>query len=487
MNFDFRIVVAVGSIVLMLASVPALTRHSANVTPAKPATEAVAQIDAVIEPAPARESHAEKSASDVASQRATVAGAAALPAQPPVATIAPRAAQQPVPTLVSVPLPKARPPGAVQVIAATSNPPTAVAVRVPIPKARPQNIAAIQLAPAAKAAINPLVQAPLPKARPQAIARVAEPPAVPAAPSSPAPAAAVVTELPSPKDPEKEAAAEESAPAPESTTQSNTAAASDVPAASDGDRANASVDFAANTDRMAIPGIGEAAPRVAEFRPPMPRIRPANIDRLVLVAEMRKYLGTNPTNRHALWCAAFMNMVLNKLGYKGTQSDAARSFVDYGRKIPGPKVGAIAVLTRGPNGGHVGVVSGVDKHGNPIIVSGNHGHRVGIGTYPRARVLAYVLPTPREFKRAAARFTDHTRSSQLKSQPHTSQATTTQFAARSTPSQGEGDALPITELLAAIAAEHSEGRPGSASLRSRASHGKPVTELLTKFLSRTKS
>jgi uncharacterized protein (TIGR02594 family) len=482
MNFDFRIVVAAGSIVLMLASVPALTRHSANVTPAMPAAEAVAQIDAVVEPAPARAPQTEKIASDVAPRRETVAAATTSPAQPPVATIAPRPAQPPVSAarLVSVPLPKTRPTGAAQIAAA--NLPTAI-VHAPIPKARPQIIATLAPAPAVKAAIKPLVQTPLPKARPQALARVAAPAVVPAAPSSPAPAAAVVTELPSSKDQEKEGVAEQNAPVSEATAETKTETASEATAVSNGELATAT----ANSDPMTIPAIVPVAPVVAEFRPPMPRVRPANIDRLVLVAEMRKYMGTNPTNRRALWCAAFMNMVLNKLGYKGTQSDAARSFVDYGRKIPGPKVGAIAVLTRGPNGGHVGVVSGVDKHGNPILVSGNHGHRVGVGTYPRSRVLAYVLPTPREFKRAAARFTDHTRSSQLKSQPHTSQATTTQLAARSTPSQGEGDALPITELLAAIAAEQTEGRPGSASLRSRASHGKPITELLTKFLSRTKS
>src|SRR5690349_9595206 len=44
----------------------------------------------------------------------------------------------------------------------------------------------------------------------------------------------------------------------------------------------------------------------------------------VLVAEARKYMGTNPTERKRLWCATFMNFVLAKLGYAGTNSDAAR-------------------------------------------------------------------------------------------------------------------------------------------------------------------
>jgi uncharacterized protein (TIGR02594 family) len=112
-----------------------------------------------------------------------------------------------------------------------------------------------------------------------------------------------------------------------------------------------------------------------------------------LVTEARKYMGTNPTDRTRLWCATFMNMVLAKTGYKGTNSDAAKSFAQYGRRISEPKVGAIAVLTRGKKGGHVGVVSGVDANGNPIIISGNHNKRVGESVYPRSRVIAYVMPS----------------------------------------------------------------------------------------------
>jgi uncharacterized protein (TIGR02594 family) len=110
------------------------------------------------------------------------------------------------------------------------------------------------------------------------------------------------------------------------------------------------------------------------------------------VSEARRWIGTNPTDRNSLWCARFMNFVLERSGYQGTGSDAAKSFASYGRRISGPQVGAIAVMTRGKNGGHVGIVSGIDASGNPIIISGNHGHRVGEGVYPRGRVYAYVIP-----------------------------------------------------------------------------------------------
>ena len=110
-----------------------------------------------------------------------------------------------------------------------------------------------------------------------------------------------------------------------------------------------------------------------------------------LVAEARRWIGTNPTGRSSLWCARFMNFVLQRSGYKGTSSDLARSFASYGHRISGPQVGAIAVIGR-RGGGHVGVVSGIDSRGNPIIISGNHSHRVGEGVYPRGRVYAYVMP-----------------------------------------------------------------------------------------------
>jgi len=94
-----------------------------------------------------------------------------------------------------------------------------------------------------------------------------------------------------------------------------------------------------------------------------------------------------------LWCADFMNFVLRRAGGKGTQSRAARSFLKYGTKLDGPRVGAIAIMYRkGPNNGHVGVVRGTDGQGNPIIVSGNHGNTVRQAVYPKGRVLAYVMP-----------------------------------------------------------------------------------------------
>lgn len=175
-----------------------------------------------------------------------------------------------------------------------------------------------------------------------------------------------------------------------------------------------------------------------------------------LVTEARKYIGTNPTAMQRRWCARFLNLVLNKTGYRGTGSDAARSFASYGRRISEPRIGAIAVLSRGKNQnlGHVGIVTGVDPNGNPVIISGNHGRRVAESTYPRGRVIAYVMPAD--------------------GPPMTQIA-----AASGAPQTGadlSGLPAPIAELLAAINSEAS-ARPAARAPALRPAPPQPTVQL----------
>jgi uncharacterized protein (TIGR02594 family) len=111
-----------------------------------------------------------------------------------------------------------------------------------------------------------------------------------------------------------------------------------------------------------------------------------------IVSEARRYLGGNPTSRGSLWCARFMNLVLQRTGYRGTGSDMAASFAHYGQRVSGPEVGAIAVMGR-RGGGHVGIITGIDASGNPIMISGNNGNRVREAPISRGRIYAYVMPT----------------------------------------------------------------------------------------------
>jgi uncharacterized protein (TIGR02594 family) len=114
-----------------------------------------------------------------------------------------------------------------------------------------------------------------------------------------------------------------------------------------------------------------------------------------IVDEARRFLGNTARQLglpSSLWCADFMNYALKKAGKHGTGSRMASSFASYGKRVPGPRVGAIAVMSRGKRGGHVGVVSGIDKRGNPIVISGNHGRKVAEASYSRKRIYAYVMP-----------------------------------------------------------------------------------------------
>lgn len=112
-----------------------------------------------------------------------------------------------------------------------------------------------------------------------------------------------------------------------------------------------------------------------------------------LIAEARKYIGSGPVfGRAKLWCGRFTSYVLQKAGYK-PGSDLAANYARYGRRVPGPQVGAIAVMTRGKGGGHVGIVTAVLPNGDIRVISGNHNNRVAESVYPAGRAYAYVVPT----------------------------------------------------------------------------------------------
>jgi uncharacterized protein (TIGR02594 family) len=110
-----------------------------------------------------------------------------------------------------------------------------------------------------------------------------------------------------------------------------------------------------------------------------------------IISEARRYIGGNPTGKSSLWCGNFMNLVLQRTGHAVSGSNQARSFAGYGRRVSGPQVGAIAVMSR-KGGGHVGIVTGVDAKGNIMVLSGNHNRRVAEAPYPASRIYAYVMP-----------------------------------------------------------------------------------------------
>lgn len=140
------------------------------------------------------------------------------------------------------------------------------------------------------------------------------------------------------------------------------------------------------TDAAALPGNAEPVPNTGGVS------MAGGFGSSGIVAEARRYLGGNPTGRSSLWCARFMNMVLQHTGHRGTGSDMASSFAKYGTRVSGPQVGAIAVMGR-RGGGHVGIITGVDAKGNLTMISGNSSRRVRETPVSRGRIYAYVMPT----------------------------------------------------------------------------------------------
>jgi uncharacterized protein (TIGR02594 family) len=102
--------------------------------------------------------------------------------------------------------------------------------------------------------------------------------------------------------------------------------------------------------------------------------------------------GVNP--RRTPWCAAFVNAILNKKGYRTTGSNLANSFSSYGIKVTVASKGDI-VLVRSRNsssGKHVGifyeykVINGVKHVG---VLGGNQSNMVKVTYYP-ARIIISV-------------------------------------------------------------------------------------------------
>lgn len=112
-------------------------------------------------------------------------------------------------------------------------------------------------------------------------------------------------------------------------------------------------------------------------------------------AALQDYLSTGGQNLDpatTAWCAAFVNATLSHQGKQGTDSLAARSFLDWGNPVAEPQVGDVAVFSRGdPNGwqGHVGFFQGYAPDGSISVLGGNQGNAVSVQNYPTDRLLGF--------------------------------------------------------------------------------------------------
>jgi uncharacterized protein (TIGR02594 family) len=94
------------------------------------------------------------------------------------------------------------------------------------------------------------------------------------------------------------------------------------------------------------------------------------------------------------WCAAFCGACLERSGIRSTRSLMARSYLAWGDTIAEPRMGAVAILSRGkdPSLGHVGFWLGESK-GGIVLLGGNQGNAVSVALYPKARLIGLRWPT----------------------------------------------------------------------------------------------
>lgn len=99
-----------------------------------------------------------------------------------------------------------------------------------------------------------------------------------------------------------------------------------------------------------------------------------------------RYIGSPRFTRwQRAWCADALNAWLAQAGLPTSGSGRAIDFAHYGRPTT-PHVGAIAVMPH-----HVGIVVGRNARGI-VLLSGNHSHRVGVGTYADHLIVTFREP-----------------------------------------------------------------------------------------------
>lgn len=123
----------------------------------------------------------------------------------------------------------------------------------------------------------------------------------------------------------------------------------------------------------------------------------------VIYEKASKYEGLNEnSNRKTLkglvgidpvavpWCAAFINAILEREGYVGTNDNRARSFINYGEKVVSPEVGDIVVFRS-----HVGIFIEYKQINDTLyvgVLGGNQSNSVKVSYFPVKKILAIRRP-----------------------------------------------------------------------------------------------
>lgn len=123
------------------------------------------------------------------------------------------------------------------------------------------------------------------------------------------------------------------------------------------------------------------------------RERPGSADNPRIIAYYAD--AGHPGVRHdeVAWCAAFAGACLERSAVASTRSLMARSYLAWGQPLDEPRLGAIAVLSRGsdPASGHVGFWLG-ESGENVLILGGNQSDAVTVAAYSKSRLIGLRWP-----------------------------------------------------------------------------------------------
>lgn len=110
------------------------------------------------------------------------------------------------------------------------------------------------------------------------------------------------------------------------------------------------------------------------------------------IIEFYKEAGVPQESDAVPWCAAFVGSMLKRAGIKGTGSLMARSYLNWGNALQAPRLGCVAVFSRGaPPSGHVAFVESWDAD-HVRCLGGNQSNAVTEASFARSTVLGFRWP-----------------------------------------------------------------------------------------------
>jgi len=109
-----------------------------------------------------------------------------------------------------------------------------------------------------------------------------------------------------------------------------------------------------------------------------------------VLAQAARWLGRgNPTPFREAWCRDFVNMILERAGYRLVdRSHLAIAALRLGQRVTDPRPGDLVVMR-----GHVTFFVGWTGDGAFLGLGGNQAHRVRVSRFARRAVIAFVRVT----------------------------------------------------------------------------------------------